>query len=205
MERTSRSSISKVFLDFCIHSGIQMQIPNWPVRVSPKMFQARFIYVQICTDGQVHQLLLSRHGASHSRRRNKMDEFFYFPRVWTVIIQDYANSPDPKFANLGHRYREERWRSEGVQIGGPCSGRGVLGTWFDKYAHSIMPEYPFAYGYKRLSYTATHIPTAYWAVSSRHAVPMTKQISLSILETLIHTVPRDQRRSGNLVTMWTQH
>ena len=27
---------------------------------------------------------------------------------------------------------EERWRSEGIQIGGPQSGRGVLGTWFDK-------------------------------------------------------------------------
>jgi hypothetical protein len=27
---------------------------------------------------------------------------------------------------------EERWRSEGVQIGGIRSGRGVLGTWFDK-------------------------------------------------------------------------
>jgi hypothetical protein len=27
---------------------------------------------------------------------------------------------------------EERWRSEGVQIGGIRSARGVLGTWFDK-------------------------------------------------------------------------
>lgn len=27
---------------------------------------------------------------------------------------------------------EERWRSEGVQIGGAGSARGVLGTWFDK-------------------------------------------------------------------------
>lgn len=27
---------------------------------------------------------------------------------------------------------EERWRSEGVQVGGRNSKRGVIGTWFDK-------------------------------------------------------------------------
>lgn len=27
---------------------------------------------------------------------------------------------------------EERWRSEGIQVGGLKSGRGVLGNWFDK-------------------------------------------------------------------------
>jgi hypothetical protein len=27
---------------------------------------------------------------------------------------------------------EERWRSEGVQVGGLRSARGVLGNWFDK-------------------------------------------------------------------------
>lgn len=27
---------------------------------------------------------------------------------------------------------EERWKSEGIQVGGPRSARGVLGTWFDK-------------------------------------------------------------------------
>lgn len=28
----------------------------------------------------------------------------------------------------------ERWRSEGVQIGGVRSARGVVGNWFDRYA-----------------------------------------------------------------------
>jgi hypothetical protein len=28
---------------------------------------------------------------------------------------------------------EERWRSEGIQIGGRNSARGVFGNWFDKY------------------------------------------------------------------------
>lgn len=27
---------------------------------------------------------------------------------------------------------EERWRSEGIQVGGLNSKRGVVGTWFDK-------------------------------------------------------------------------
>jgi hypothetical protein len=32
---------------------------------------------------------------------------------------------------------EERWRSEGVQVGGLRSKRGVLGNWFDKYVDSF--------------------------------------------------------------------
>jgi len=28
---------------------------------------------------------------------------------------------------------EERWKSEGIQLGGPRSARGVVGNWFDKY------------------------------------------------------------------------
>jgi hypothetical protein len=35
---------------------------------------------------------------------------------------------------------EERWRSEGVQIGGLRSARGVLGTWFDKYVSFRLPH-----------------------------------------------------------------
>lgn len=27
---------------------------------------------------------------------------------------------------------EERWRSECIQVGGPRSARGAIGTWFDK-------------------------------------------------------------------------
>ena len=28
---------------------------------------------------------------------------------------------------------EDRWKSEGIQIGGPRSARGVVGNWFDVY------------------------------------------------------------------------
>lgn len=32
---------------------------------------------------------------------------------------------------------DERWRSEGIQIGGPRSARGVFGTWFDRYFYTL--------------------------------------------------------------------
>jgi hypothetical protein len=33
---------------------------------------------------------------------------------------------------------EERWRSEGIQVGGLRSARGVLGNWFDKYVFLLL-------------------------------------------------------------------
>lgn len=48
---------------------------------------------------------------------------------------------------------EERWRSEGVQVGGVRSARGVLGTWFDKY---ISPAPLKAMVYLLMS----HLPTS---------------------------------------------
>ena len=40
---------------------------------------------------------------------------------------------------------EERWRSEGVQIGGLRSARGVLGNWFDKDFDAHGPAGPTAF------------------------------------------------------------
>lgn len=36
---------------------------------------------------------------------------------------------------------QERWRSEGVQIGGVNSARGVLGNWFERYSPPF-PSHP---------------------------------------------------------------
>ncbi|CAO2658393.1 Nn.00g061160.m01.CDS01 [Neocucurbitaria sp. VM-36] len=47
---------------------------------------------------------------------------------------------------------EERWRSEGIQVGGVRSSRGVIGTWFDK---DFDPHGPAG-------------PTAFWKISDRH-------------------------------------
>ncbi|RDW89016.1 hypothetical protein BP6252_01048 [Coleophoma cylindrospora] len=40
---------------------------------------------------------------------------------------------------------EERWRSEGIQIGGIKSGRGVVGNWFDKDYDARGPAGPTAF------------------------------------------------------------
>lgn len=40
---------------------------------------------------------------------------------------------------------EERWRSEGVQIGGLKSARGILGNWFDKDYDAHGPAGPTAF------------------------------------------------------------
>jgi len=34
---------------------------------------------------------------------------------------------------------EERWKSEGIQLGGVRSARGVVGNWFDKYT-PLLPR-----------------------------------------------------------------
>lgn len=34
---------------------------------------------------------------------------------------------------------QERWRSEGIQVGGVRSARGVIGNWFERYlSHPII-------------------------------------------------------------------
>ncbi|KAL8874377.1 MAG: hypothetical protein Q9174_000276 [Haloplaca sp. 1 TL-2023] len=42
---------------------------------------------------------------------------------------------------------EERWRSEGIQVGGVQAARGVIGFWFDKdfdeYGREYLPEHSF--------------------------------------------------------------
>ncbi|UPX20517.1 uncharacterized protein EKO05_0010746 [Ascochyta rabiei] len=47
---------------------------------------------------------------------------------------------------------EERWRSDGIQVGGLRSQRGVIGTWFDK---DFDPHGPAG-------------PTAFWKISDRN-------------------------------------
>ncbi|KIW31143.1 uncharacterized protein PV07_02817 [Cladophialophora immunda] len=64
---------------------------------------------------------------------------------------------------------EERWRSEGVQVGGLRSARGILGNWFDKDYDVHGPAGP----------------TAFWKVSDemieekRHNLPQMLQIFMA--------------------------
>jgi len=40
---------------------------------------------------------------------------------------------------------EERWRSDGIQVGGLRCPRGVIGTWFDKDFDAHGPAGPTAF------------------------------------------------------------
>ncbi|KAJ9657320.1 hypothetical protein H2201_008224 [Coniosporium apollinis] len=50
-----------------------------------------------------------------------------------------------RWTTLSVFFGEARWRSEGIQIGGPKSARGVIGTWFDKDYDEHGPCGPTAF------------------------------------------------------------
>ncbi|KAH0037062.1 hypothetical protein KCU78_g1789, partial [Aureobasidium melanogenum] len=52
---------------------------------------------------------------------------------------------EEQHANVFPQNSEERWRSEGIQVGGIRSGRGVLGNWFDKDFDRHGPAGPTAF------------------------------------------------------------
>ena len=52
----------------------------------------------------------------------------------TVIRGTVRQTPEGeiRWTTFSIFHGEERWRSEGIQVGGLRSARGVLGNWFDK-------------------------------------------------------------------------
>ena len=58
----------------------------------------------------------------------------------SVLYLCTCDYPLGKCADAG--YREERWKSEGIQVGGVRSARGILGNWFDKYVSSNTFSFP---------------------------------------------------------------
>lgn len=58
------------------------------------------------------------------------------------IFSSYSSDRIPK---LTHVSREERWASDGIQVGGIDSSRGVVGTWFDKDFDVHGPAGPTAF------------------------------------------------------------
>lgn len=58
---------------------------------------------------------------------------------------------------------EERWRSEGVQVGGLRSARGVLGNWFDKYDPHVLWKVCFMILVLTLDAQGLRRPRACWA------------------------------------------
>lgn len=56
----------------------------------------------------------------------------------TKLLWRYSHSKS-------RRSDEERWCSECIQVGGPRSHRGVIGTWFDKNRDPHGPAGPTAF------------------------------------------------------------
>ena len=54
--------------------------------------------------------------------------------VLTVFLGTVQQTPagDIRWTTFSIFHGEERWRSEGIQVGGLRSARGVLGNWFDR-------------------------------------------------------------------------
>jgi hypothetical protein len=62
---------------------------------------------------------------------------------------------------------EEKWKSEGIQLGGIRSARGVVGNWFDRY---VTPENIYRVSNQLIRDYDPHGPcgpTAFWKVSDR--------------------------------------
>lgn len=59
---------------------------------------------------------------------------------------------------------EERWGSEGIQVGGIQSKRGVLGVWFDRYVlfRSMVSKLTSSRHHRE---TGPVGPTAFWKLS----------------------------------------
>ncbi|KAK3900135.1 hypothetical protein C8A05DRAFT_17516 [Staphylotrichum tortipilum] len=70
---------------------------------------------------------------------------------------------------------EERWGSEGVQVGGVRAARGVVGSWFDK---DFNPEGPCG-------------PTAFWKISDREPKGSEREKAQVLLEDLFPLLSDD--------------
>jgi hypothetical protein len=69
----------------------------------------------------------------------------HYSNITPTPNQSTPLTPIPYLTNTPPPSSEERWRSEGIQIGGPRSGRGVLGNWFDKDFDRHGPAGPTAF------------------------------------------------------------
>lgn len=77
---------------------------------------------------------------------------------------------------------QERWKSEGIQVGGRRSARGVVGNWFEKYG-LVHPLY--CYWTCRLTCHRDYDPhgpcgpTAFWKISDRESQSDDQQVLLN--------------------------
>ncbi len=87
-----------------------------------------------------------------------MGECFY---IWRVSVELYREA-DIMTDSVSSS--EERWGSEGIQVGGIQSKRGVLGVWFDRYVllWSMVSKLTSPRHHRQ---TGPVGPTAFWKLS----------------------------------------
>jgi hypothetical protein len=76
---------------------------------------------------------------------NKFVSFVSSQSDWGLGTVRLTPSGAVRWTTFSIFHGEERWRSEGVQVGGLRSARGVLGNWFDKDYDAHGPAGPTAF------------------------------------------------------------
>jgi len=95
---------------------------------------------------------------------------------------------------------QERWKSEGIQIGGRRSAKGVVGNWFEKYALNPC----------RFSCTISRSnrdydphgpcgPTAFWKISDREPRSDDHQVELNDFLPLVDGYEQDPEQDDGYI------
>ncbi|KAI7114769.1 hypothetical protein KC352_g34548 [Hortaea werneckii] len=83
----------------------------------------------------------------HFRGRSRSLHASWDPNANSAIRGTVQQTPagDIRWTTFSIFHGEERWRSEGIQVGGLRSARGVLGNWFDRDYDVHGPAGPTAF------------------------------------------------------------
>ncbi|RMY57023.1 hypothetical protein D0865_03337 [Hortaea werneckii] len=100
------------------------------------------------TDGQQPSFPVSeRLPVVHFRGRSRSLHASWDPNANSAIRGTVQQTPagDIRWTTFSIFHGEERWRSEGIQVGGLRSARGILGNWFDRDYDVHGPAGPTAF------------------------------------------------------------
>ncbi|KAF2753386.1 hypothetical protein EJ05DRAFT_480400 [Pseudovirgaria hyperparasitica] len=83
----------------------------------------------------------------HFNGRSRSMHTHWDPNATSRIRGSVRQTPEGeiRWTSFSLFHGEERWRSEGIQVGGIRSSRGILGTWFDKDYEEAGPAGPTAF------------------------------------------------------------
>ena len=107
------------------------------------------------------------------------------PLLIQFVIGTVRQTPEGeiRWTTFSIFHGEERWRSEGIQVGGIKSARGILGSWFDKYAHynSLHTSASLLTRRRDFDRHGPAGPTAFWKVSDEIAEEKPSGIDITLM------------------------